>query len=189
MRRERHQHHRRWGRRRVPRVRGAGPQPAPDDVEPLMGAAAFLVTSGRRAPVPGRGPARLPARAARAPQGQRGRSGMNAVSSEQLTIGLAVLAGLGLVLLWVSGARAGRHAERRIREVTRVSGAAVQAVVTAAILAGLQWAAVTWSRHPAVWAVTLGVPALFAGVSLARLLAVTEIVRPLPRRGRGGGRR
>lgn len=104
----------------------------------------------------------------------------------QITIGLLALAGLGLLSIWTSGARTGRKAERATREVTRVAGSAVRTTVTAAVIVAAQWAALTLTRHPAVWAVALALPALFAGVTVARLLAVTEVVRTVHGSGRGG---
>ena len=107
---------------------------------------------------------------------------------DQITIGLLVLAGLGLISIWTSGARAGRKTERAVREVTRVGGTAVRTVITAAVLTGVQWATLSLTGDPVVWAVALGLPALFAGTTVARLLAVTEVIRTIPRHARGGGR-
>jgi hypothetical protein len=113
------------------------------------------------------------------------------MTPDQITIGLVVLAGLGLVSIWTSGARTGKKAERAVREVTRIGGTAVRTVLTAAVLVGVQWAALTMTGDPVVWAVALGLPALFAGTTVARLLAVTEVIRTIPRHARGGrgGRR
>lgn len=111
------------------------------------------------------------------------------MTPDQITIGLLVLAGLGLVSVWTSGARAGKKTERAVREVTRIGGTAVRTVLTAAVLVGVQWATLSSTGDPVAWAVALGVPALFAGTTVARLLAVTEVIRTLPRNARGGGRR
>src|SRR5687767_8300438 len=106
---------------------------------------------------------------------------MTPLTAEQITIGLLVLAGLGLVSIWTAGARAGRKGERAVREVTRMGGVALRTVLTAGVLVGVQWAALSLSGDPVVWAVALGLPALFAGTTVARLLAVTEVIRTIPR--------
>jgi hypothetical protein len=109
-----------------------------------------------------------------------------------VTTGLVVLAGLGLVFVFRSGAKAGRNSERAVREVTRIGGNAVRMLVTAAVVVGVQWAALVATPDPVVWAVVLGLPALFAGTTVARLLAVTEVIRTTGRvrgSGRRGGRR
>jgi hypothetical protein len=111
------------------------------------------------------------------------------VTSEHVTIGLIVLAGLGLISIWTSGARTGKKTERAVREVTRMGGTAVRTVVTAAVIVGVQWAVIALTTSPTAWAVALGLPALFAGTTVARLLAVTEVIRTIPRNARGGGRR
>lgn len=111
------------------------------------------------------------------------------MSTEQMTVGLVVLAGIGLVSIWTSGARTGRKAERAVREVTRMGGTAVRTAVTAAVIVGVQWAVLTLTTSPTAWAVALGLPALFAGTTVARLLAVTEVIRTIPRHARPGGRR
>jgi hypothetical protein len=109
------------------------------------------------------------------------------VTGEQLiTVGL-VLGGLGLVMVWSSGARAGRRSERAVREVTRLGGALTRTVIAAGVITGAQWAVVGLTDSPGAWAVALGLPALFAGATVARLLAVTQIIRTVhdPRYGRG----
>ncbi len=99
------------------------------------------------------------------------------MTGEQLiTVGL-VLAGLGMVMVWSSGARAGRRSERAVREVTRVGGALTRTVVTAGVITGAQWAVVSLTGSPVAWAVAFGLPALFAGATVARLLAVTQVIR------------
>lgn len=114
------------------------------------------------------------------------------MTPDQVMVGLVVLAGLGLVSVWTSGARAGRKSARAVREVTRVGGSAVRVVVAAGVLVGVQWAVLSLTAEPVVWAVALGLPGLFAGITVARSLAVTEVIRTIPRHargGRGGGRR
>jgi hypothetical protein len=106
------------------------------------------------------------------------------MTTQSTTIGLLVLAALGLLSIWTSGARTGRKAERAVREVTRLTGTVGRTLATAAGIVGVQWVVLSLTTHPVALGVVLGVPALFAGVTVARLLAVTEVVRTLPRGGR-----
>ncbi len=102
-------------------------------------------------------------------------------------LGLVVLSSLGLLHIWTSGARAGRKVERQVREFTRLSRVAAGAVVTAVVIAAVQWAVVARTAPSPMWLFVLGAPALLAGVSVGRLLAVTTVVRT--HRGRRGVRR
>lgn len=100
---------------------------------------------------------------------------------------LVVLAGLGLLHIWSSGIRAGRKVERQVREFTRLSQVAGGALISAVVIGGIQWAVVTHTAPSPVWVFVLGAPALLAGVSVGRLLAVTTAVHS--HYGRRGVRR
>jgi TRAP-type C4-dicarboxylate transport system permease large subunit len=89
---------------------------------------------------------------------------------------LAGLALIGVVAVWNSGRKSARKARKGVREVTRMTGNALRTLVTAAVICGVQWAAITWLDSAVVNGVVLAVPALLAGAAVARLLAVTEIV-------------
>lgn len=106
------------------------------------------------------------------------------MTTEHVTVGLLVLAGLAMVSIWGSGARAGRKSERATRETTRMTGTAGRALVSAAVIVGAQWAVVALTDDPIAIGIALGLPALFAGTTIARLLAVTEVVRTVNRGGR-----
>jgi hypothetical protein len=111
------------------------------------------------------------------------------VTGEQLiTVGL-VLGGLGLVMVWSSGAHAGRRSERAVREVTRLGGALTRTAVAASVITGTQWAVMSLTDSPGAWAAALGLPALFAGATVARLFAVTQIIRTVHEARHGRGRR
>jgi hypothetical protein len=101
----------------------------------------------------------------------------------QITVAVLALGGLALVLVWV-GARTGRRVERVSRRVgrMRVVGYGGPTVAAAAVIAAAQCAVVTWVPHPFAIVPAFGVPALLAGATVARYLAVAEIVRT-PRRG------
>lgn len=87
--------------------------------------------------------------------------------------GLAVL---GVVSAVLSGRRATKRAAKGVREVTRMTSNAARAVVTGVVVTLVQWLIVTHTSDTTTILVTLGIPALFAGVSVARLFAVTEVI-------------
>jgi hypothetical protein len=97
---------------------------------------------------------------------------------------LGLLAVLGALAAFASGRRAAKHAVKGMREVTRMTGMAVRTLVTAAGITVVQWVLVTHAHDTRVILATLALPALFAGASIARLLAVTELVHST----RGGRR-
>ncbi|MFL6144339.1 MAG: hypothetical protein ACJ72N_21060 [Labedaea sp.] len=96
---------------------------------------------------------------------------------------LGVLAVVGLLAAFTSGRRAARQAVKGVREVSRMTGMAFRTLVTTAVITGVQWAIVTNAHDTRVIVITLAVPALFAGASVARLLAVTEVVHSARRGG------
>lgn len=91
-------------------------------------------------------------------------------------VGLLVLAGLGVLAAFGSGARGAYRVARHTQEVTRMGGNLARALGTAAVIVGVQWAVVSVTSDPRAWGVALGVPALFAGSVIARMFSVTEIV-------------
>jgi uncharacterized oligopeptide transporter (OPT) family protein len=93
-----------------------------------------------------------------------------------LLVGLAVLAGLGVLAAFRSGARGAYKVARQTQEVTRMGGNLGRALGTTAVIVGMQWAVVTFTTDPRAWGVALGVPALFAGSVIARMFSVTELV-------------
>lgn len=109
------------------------------------------------------------------------------MSQQHLLIGIAVLAGIGLLATVSAGRRHARRSMDGVRQVTRVGGAALRTLsITAAIVAAQWLVAVKFAANTTVLLTVLIVPALFAGASIARLLTVTEV--PQPGR-RGGGHR
>jgi len=93
-----------------------------------------------------------------------------------LVIGLVVLAGLGVVAAFRSGARGAYRVARQTQEVTRMGGNLGRALGTAVVIVGVQWLVVAFTSDPRAWGVALGVPALFAGSAIARMFSVTELV-------------
>ena len=91
-------------------------------------------------------------------------------------VGLVVLAGLGVMAAFRSGARGAYKLARQTQEATRMGGNLARALGTAAVIVGIQWAVVVFTSDPRAWGVALGVPALFAGSVIARMFSVTEIM-------------
>lgn len=101
--------------------------------------------------------------------------GLSGLSTLAL-IGLVVLAGLGVMAAFRSGARGAYKVARQTQEVTRMGGNLARALGTTVVIVGIQWAVVAFTTDRLAWGVTLGVPALFAGSVIARMFSVTEIV-------------
>ena len=101
-------------------------------------------------------------------------------------IALVVLAGLGALVAFRSGARGAYKVAKQTQEVTRMGGNLTRALLTGAVIVGIQWAVVAFTTDPRVWGVVFGVPALFAGTAIARMFSITELVHT--RHGKEGRR-
>jgi cell division protein FtsW (lipid II flippase) len=97
-----------------------------------------------------------------------------------ITLGLALI-GVGLTMLWSARPRAAHRPTPAIREGRRWSRPLACTVVSAAVITGAQWAVMSWSDAWVVWAAALGLPALFVGATVARLLAIAQLVRTVRR--------
>jgi hypothetical protein len=64
-------------------------------------------------------------------------------------VGLVVLAGLGVMAAFRSGARGAYKVARQTQEVTRMGGNLGRALGTTAVIVGIQWAVVTLHLRPA----------------------------------------
>ena len=96
--------------------------------------------------------------------------------TQAVLVGLVVLAGLGVLAAFRSGARGAYRVARQTQEVTRMGGNLARALGTTVVIVGMQWAVVTFTSDPLAWGVALGVPALFTGAAIARMFSVTELV-------------
>ena len=96
--------------------------------------------------------------------------------TQAVLVGLVVLAGLGVLAAFRSGARSAYRVARQTQEVTRMGGNLARALGTTAVIVAVQWAVVTFTSDPRAWSVVLGIPALFAGSAIARMFSVTELV-------------
>jgi hypothetical protein len=96
---------------------------------------------------------------------------------------LLVLAGLGALAAFRSGARGAYKVARQTQEVTRMGGNLGRALGTTVVIVGIQWLVIAYTTDPRAWGVVLGVPALFAGSAIARMFSVTEILHTPSGRG------
>lgn len=100
---------------------------------------------------------------------------------------IAVLGGLALVgvfAVWNSGRKSVKKAGKGVREVTRMTGTAFRTLITAVVIVAVQWFVIAKVDQPTATWVVLTVPAVFAGATIARLMAVTEVIHTT----RGGHR-
>jgi len=95
------------------------------------------------------------------------------VTPTQVVAGLGVL--LALVMMWRSGTRRARRAAGAAHAASRVVSLAGYVFVTAGVIVGVQWVAITYAPGTTLfWAVLTG-PALIAGHVLTRALTVTSL--------------
>jgi hypothetical protein len=110
---------------------------------------------------------------------------MTPTSVTPVLVVVVALTGLGVLAAFRSGARSAYQVARHTQEVTRMGGNLTRVLGTTTVIVAMQWAVVSLTSDPRAWGVALGVPALFAGASIARLFSVTEIIHtPTRRRGR-----
>lgn len=92
-----------------------------------------------------------------------------------LILGAGVLALLGVLVAFRTGARTGTRVAQRSRQVSRMGATLTRALLTGALITGVQLAVVTSTRDPLAWGVVLGLPAVFAGAAFARVFVVTTV--------------
>lgn len=98
-------------------------------------------------------------------------------------VALVVLAGLGALVTFRSGARSAYRVARHTQEVTRMGGNLGRALGSAVVIVAIQWSVISLTTDSRAWGVALGVPALFAGAAIARMFSITEILHTTRRRG------
>jgi fatty acid desaturase len=97
------------------------------------------------------------------------------------TLGVLALTGLasvGTLAAFRSGARGAYKLARQTQEVTRMGGNLLRALITMGVIVGVQWAVLRATTDPRAWAITLSLPALFAGTAITRMFSITEIIHP-----------
>lgn len=110
---------------------------------------------------------------------------MNPAHIDPLILGVGVLALLGVLVAFRTGARTGSRVAHRSRQVSRMGATLTRALLIGAVIAGAQAAVVTTTTDPIAWGVALGLPAVFAGAALARVFVVTTLEHEHPGHGRG----
>jgi hypothetical protein len=82
---------------------------------------------------------------------------------------------LVVVMMWRSGTRRARRAAEAAHAASRVVSLAGHVFVTAGVIVGVQWVAITYAPGTTLfWAVLAG-PALIVGHVLTRALTVTSL--------------
>jgi hypothetical protein len=99
------------------------------------------------------------------------------MDDQRMFIALAVLAAIGLIALWLNARRATKQAAKRLRRATGATGDIIRTIGIAASILGFEWLIVTFVTEWQVLLVVLGLPALLAGRTVARLFAIAEFAR------------
>jgi hypothetical protein len=94
------------------------------------------------------------------------------LSPTQVVAVLGVL--LALVMVWRSGTRRGRRAAYAAHAAAQIASLAGYVLGTAAVIVGIQWAAMTYALGSTLFWVVLAVPALITSYVATRALAVTS---------------
>ncbi len=95
------------------------------------------------------------------------------LSPTQVVAVIGVL--LVMVLMWRSGTRRARRAAAAAHAASRVVSLAGQVLITAGVIVGVQWIAITYAPGSTLFWVVLTLPALIAGHVLTKALAVTSL--------------
>lgn len=93
------------------------------------------------------------------------------MTQQHALILLAGLAIVGLFALLSSGRRSAKRGMARVSRLGHAGGYLACAVLTAAVIVGIQWAVVANVDEPEAIVTALAIPALLAGSTVARLLA------------------
>jgi uncharacterized membrane protein len=104
---------------------------------------------------------------------------------------VAVLALLGALWAFNSGAKAGRTIERRSREISRTGQVLLTSGLVGAVIAVTQWVVMTHVVGPSFGtvALVLGVPGLLAGITVGRLVTITTTIEDASHGARRKGTR
>lgn len=95
------------------------------------------------------------------------------VSPTQVVAVIGVL--LVVVMMWRSSTRRARRAAEAAHAASRVVSLAGQVLLTAGVIVGVQWVAITYAPGTTLFWVVLALPALIAGHVLTKALTVTSL--------------
>lgn len=93
--------------------------------------------------------------------------------NHSVVVGVIALAALGCLWLWGNGVRAGKKAEKALKQAGRTGSVLGWGLMCAGVIVGIQWLVVVFSHDTATVLLVLGIPGFFAGMSLSRFCAVT----------------
>jgi hypothetical protein len=82
---------------------------------------------------------------------------------------------LVVVMMWRSGTRRARRAADAAHAASRIVSLAGQVLITAGVIVGVQWVAITYAPGTTLFWVVLALPALIAGHVLTKALTVTSL--------------
>ncbi len=80
-----------------------------------------------------------------------------------------------LVMVWRAGTRRACRAAEATHAASRVVSLAGQVLVTAGVIIGVQWVAITYAPGSTLFWVVLALPALITGHVLTKALTVTSL--------------
>jgi hypothetical protein len=80
-----------------------------------------------------------------------------------------------LVMVWRAGTRRAHRAADAAHAASRVVSLAGQVLVTAGVIVGVQWVAITYTPDSTLFWIVLALPALIAGHVLTKALTVTSL--------------
>lgn len=99
------------------------------------------------------------------------------MNHEPIYVALAVVVGIGLIAIWVHSRRMTRKAAKQLRQVTGATGHLIRTIGVAIGITGFEWLIVTYARDWRVLLVVLGIPALLAARTVARMFAIAELAK------------
>jgi hypothetical protein len=95
------------------------------------------------------------------------------VGPTEIVAGIGVL--LIVVMMWRSGTRRAHRAADAAHAASRLVSLAGHVFVTAGVIVGVQWVAITYAPDTTLFWVVLATPALIAGHVLTKVLTVTSL--------------
>jgi hypothetical protein len=104
------------------------------------------------------------------------------LSPTEIIAAIGVL--LALVMVWRSGTRRARRAADTAHAASRLASLAGQVFITAGVIVGAQWVAMTYAANTTLFWVALTVPALITAYVTTRALVVTSLDVTYRRGGR-----
>ncbi|HEX3785044.1 MAG TPA: hypothetical protein VHX38_35750 [Pseudonocardiaceae bacterium] len=99
------------------------------------------------------------------------------MNHESVLAVVAVLGFIGAIAIWVHTRRVARKAARELRRATGAAGHLARTISIGAGITGFEWLIVSHVTNWQVLVVVLGLPAVLAGRTVARMFAIAEFAR------------